>query len=517
MKYRVIELFAGIGGMTKAFIEAGFQVIWANDIRHDACEIFRNNNVAVEIVEDDINEIELKNIPNFDVLTSSFLLHTKSFADNNLMKKVVEIIAEKQPKAILLEGIKCDLRVNKGETFNQFIKVLNELGYQVVYKALKAKEYGGEPHNKERVYIVGFRDKRNFEVFSFPEPQPLKKGIHEIINVFDRKEDCYYYSETKHLYPVLKENIKNQHLIYSVQMVPGTKEIKFRHSDICPTFSNRWRNYFVRDNYGIRNLTIEEYLDFHGLLELKLEGISKKNIYQLVSNVSIVSIIKSIANRIGQVLAQNECRYDMDLMEYEQRSSRYQKKVEKGILDIKHFDNQINKNVVNLKNDMLISDQNSFENLIRIVENEGNSQKKGRALECLIKKFFEQVEGFRVFANEKTQTEEIDIYITNESKGEIWRKESQIFICECKNWDKKIGKNELIIFKSKIENRRKRAKLGFFIAWKGFAKTFTLESLRGSQGDIVIVLIEGWQIKEAIKSNRVEDYLKDWYFKAAML
>ncbi|MCU5733081.1 hypothetical protein [Bacillus pacificus] len=59
--------------------------------------------------------------------------------------------------------------------------------------------------------------------------------------------------------------------------------------------------------------------------------------------------------------------------------------------------------------------------------------------------------------------------------------------------------------------------MGFFIAWKGFAKTFTLESLRGSQGDIVIVPIEGWQIKEAIKSNRVEDYLKDWYFKAAML
>ncbi len=67
----------------------------------------------------------------------------------------------------------------------------------------------------------------------------------------------------------------------------------------------------------------------------------------------------------------------------------------------------------------------------------GILKKKGRALECLIKKFFEQVEGFRVFANEKTQTEEIDIYITNESKGEIWRKESQIFICECKNWDKK--------------------------------------------------------------------------------
>lgn len=114
----------------------------------------------------------------------------------------------------------------------------------------------------------------------------------------------------------------------------------------------------------------------------------------------------------------------------------------------------------------------------------------------------------------KTKTEEIDIYIRNESKSEFWKKESIFFLGECKNWTEKCGKNELAVFRSKIENRRDRVKLGFFISWNGFTETYTYEDLRGSKGDILIIPITGQQIKECIIKGEIETFLKDWYRKA---
>lgn len=144
----------------------------------------------------------------------------------------------------------------------------------------------------------------------------------------------------------------------------------------------------------------------------------------------------------------------------------------------------------------------TFKQLIDIVENTQSSTDKGRALENLAYRLFETVPGFSINdVDKRTETEEIDIIILNDSKDPRFARESTYLLVECKNWTSKCGKNEFVIFKEKIENRGSRCKLGFLISWNGFTETITKEMLRGSREQLQIVLLEGQDIKRAVKTN----------------
>ncbi len=142
-----------------------------------------------------------------------------------------------------------------------------------------------------------------------------------------------------------------------------------------------------------------------------------------------------------------------------------------------------------------------------------DSNIKGRLLEELTHKFFSFVDGFEIIERLKTETEEIDLVILNKSTIPIWQKESSLILVECKNWSSKCGKNELVVFKEKIANRKGRAKIGFFVSWNGFAETFTKEDLRSSQGDILVVPVTGKNVVEAINSS-IEEHIEKWWVNA---
>lgn len=91
-----------------------------------------------------------------------------------------------------------------------------------------------------------------------------------------------------------------------------------------------------------------------------------------------------------------------------------------------------------------------------------------------------------------------------------------MILVECKNWTKKpAGKNEYVAFREKLENRRGRAKLGFFISGKGFAKTFGLEDLRNSKTDLLIVPVDLKHLIEMIeKQLNYADELQKLYVQA---
>ena len=111
--------------------------------------------------------------------------------------------------------------------------------------------------------------------------------------------------------------------------------------------------------------------------------------------------------------------------------------------------------------------------------------------------------------NINTETEEIDIVFRNESKHPIWQRESALILVECKNWvTKRVGKNEFVVFKEKIENRFGRCHLGFLICVDRFADTLTKEMLRSSKGDLLVVPIDGNQLLQLVDSeNRNQDLI----------
>ena len=163
-KLTVISLFSGAGGMDLGFINAGFDIIWANDFFKEAVESYRNN--IGDIVYGDITKIGSNEIPNHpDVIIGGFPCQGFSVANINrsmedkrnfLYKEMLRIIKDKKPKFFLAENVKGILSIERGEVIKMIVNDFESLGYKVDYKLVNAAEYG-VPQQRERVLIMGNR------------------------------------------------------------------------------------------------------------------------------------------------------------------------------------------------------------------------------------------------------------------------------------------------------------------------------------------------------------------------
>lgn len=116
---RVLSLFCGCGGLDKGFANAGYDIIWANDIDHYACQTYAAN-FGNHVVEGDIFKIKLEDMPTFDMLIGGFpcqpfsmMGEERGFEDarGTLFFRIAEIIKHKieigeKPKVIVLENVR---------------------------------------------------------------------------------------------------------------------------------------------------------------------------------------------------------------------------------------------------------------------------------------------------------------------------------------------------------------------------------------------------------------------------
>lgn len=143
----------------------------------------------------------------------------------------------------------------------------------------------------------------------------------------------------------------------------------------------------------------------------------------------------------------------------------------------------------------------SLDALVDAVDTTASADDKGRTLEELCSRLFASVAGFAVTGRIRTETEEIDISVLNDSAEPRLRREGALILAECKNWTGKCGKNEFVVFNSKLENRSQRCTLGFLVSWNGFSGTVTKEMLRGSREQILVVPITGEDVRGAVRSG----------------
>ncbi len=175
-KLTVASLFAGCGGLDLAFKQAGFDILWANDNNHWACETFKKN-FGDHIVEGDVSNIKAKDIPAVDVILGGFPCQDFSMLwkrggitteRGNLYRHFVRIVREKKPKLFIAENVKGILTANKGEAVKQIIADFAKTGYDVEVHPVNFADYGA-PQFRQRVLIVGVR-KDLKKQFSFPKP-----------------------------------------------------------------------------------------------------------------------------------------------------------------------------------------------------------------------------------------------------------------------------------------------------------------------------------------------------------
>lgn len=164
-KRKLVSLFSGAGGMDIGFINAGFEIIWANDFFEDAVNSYRKN-IGRHMVHGDITKISSDDIPNgADVIIGGFPCQGFSIANtkrsmedqrNFLYKEMLRIIKDKQPKFFVAENVKGLLSMCKGGVIEMIVNDFSQLGYDVEYHIVNAAEYGA-PQTRERLVIIGNR------------------------------------------------------------------------------------------------------------------------------------------------------------------------------------------------------------------------------------------------------------------------------------------------------------------------------------------------------------------------
>ncbi len=164
-KFRVISLFSGAGGMDLGFINAGFDIVWANDFFKEAVESYKKN-ISEDIVFGDITKIKSSEMPDdIDLVIGGFPCQGFSVANtkrsmkderNFLYKEMLRVIKDKNPKFFVAENVKGILSMEKGKVIEMIKKDFESLGYKVDARLLNAAEYG-VPQARERVVIIGNR------------------------------------------------------------------------------------------------------------------------------------------------------------------------------------------------------------------------------------------------------------------------------------------------------------------------------------------------------------------------
>ena len=204
--FRFIDLFAGIGGIRRGFEAIGGQCVFTSEWDEYAQKTYRANYPDdAHTIAGDITKVDTINIPEHDVLLAGFPCQPFSIAGvskkNSLGKAhgfecdtqgtlffdVARIIADKRPKAFLLENVKNLKSHDKGNTFKIIRRTLEkDLGYRVDVRIIDAK--GFVPQHRERIFIVGFRDDTDFSFDDFVPPAKDSKVMADILHPEDGSE-----------------------------------------------------------------------------------------------------------------------------------------------------------------------------------------------------------------------------------------------------------------------------------------------------------------------------------------
>ena len=320
-------LFSGIGGIELGFEQAGFKILWSNEIDENCAKTYRHNHKH-ELINEDIRKIDFGKLKPVDILTGGFPCqafsvagYRKGFKDDrgNMFFEICRAIEElpKKPKVLMLENVKNIKGHDHGKTAKVITNSLRELGYSVFWNVFNTSLHAGIPQNRERTFIICFKDEADWEFNlkkscskSFSEQMPLpkaknKKNIKEILETGEIDEK-FYYKQDFYAYKDLKKTIKSKDTVYQWRRV----YVRENKSGECPTLTANMGTGghnvpLVLDNLGIRKLTPRECLSLQGYPKsFKFpDTVAQSQRYKQAGNSVTVKLIYKIAEIIKKSLS----------------------------------------------------------------------------------------------------------------------------------------------------------------------------------------------------------------------
>ena len=310
---RTLDLFAGVGGIRLGFEKAGFKTVFSNDFEKQCKDTYDLNFAKAKLLVEDIRNIDPQELPDFDFLLGGFPCQAFSVAGyrhgfedlkgrGNLFFDIARILDQKKPEGFLLENVKNLKTHDSGNTFKVISETLNELGYKIKYKVLNSMEFGNVPQNRERIYIVGFKDQDKIDNFNFPESMPLSRKIEDIL---ETDVDEKYYYNGKPLYTKLKDEVNEQGQVYQWRR----QYVRKNKKGVCPTLTANMgmggHNVpIIYDGKGIRKLTPRECFRLQGFPEdFKLPAnLADSRLYKQAGNSVSVPVVERIARAMYECL-----------------------------------------------------------------------------------------------------------------------------------------------------------------------------------------------------------------------
>lgn len=310
--FRTLDLFAGVGGIRLGFEKAGFETVFANDFEEACRRTYDLNFPTAKLVVEDLRNIGIDDLPEFDFLLGGFPCQAFSIAGyrqgfkdekgrGNLFFDIARILEARKPQGFLLENVKNLKAHDGGKTFQIIQDALADLGYHVKYKVLNSMEYGNIPQNRERVYIVGFRNKAYADRFEFPEPVKLTVKITDLL---EKKVPEKYYYNGKPLYKKLVKSVTEENRVYQWRR----QYVRENKSGVCPTLTANMGTGghnvpIIKDKKGIRKLTPLECFRVQGFpLDYALPEIADSSLYKQAGNSVSVPVLERVAKKMMEVM-----------------------------------------------------------------------------------------------------------------------------------------------------------------------------------------------------------------------
>lgn len=329
-KIKSIDLFAGIGGIRLGFDNAfgdEIETVFVSEWDEYAQKTYKANFKDNFEIAGDITTIDEKDIPAFDICLAGFPCQAFSLAGKHqgfnddykgkcrgtLFLDVARICEYHKPKVIFCENVKGLTIHDKGQTFKIIVDTFRNLGYKVFTKILNSKDFG-VPQNRERIYIVCFREDIAPEEFVFPEGTDSTKCIRDIIE--DAPIDSKYYLSDTYLNTLKAHKARHEsrgngfgYVVRDLDGISGTivcggmgregNLIKdSRPHSMTPTTHIKG-NINTED---IRKMTPREWARLQGFPDDFILPLADVHLYKQFGNSITVNVIEAIANNIKNTL-----------------------------------------------------------------------------------------------------------------------------------------------------------------------------------------------------------------------
>ena len=333
-KIKVASLFCGCGGMDlgvlggfsflgKEYKENPFEIVYSVDFDEYCTQIY-NENFKHKCVVKDVRNIEIGELPDFDMLIGGFPCQSFSISAQNpprlgfkdergmLFFEMVKILKERHPRFFIAENVKGILSANEGKAFPMIINEFRGAGYHVMYKLLNASDYG-VPQKRERVIIMGFLNYEDYNMFKFPSKikSEDKKVLGDVIIPEDNNNESLFFSEKAVAGMMAVREKMNKGRVQSLDGPCNTisshlAKVSLNSTDPVLYVDGRYRRFSTREAARIQSFPDS----------FRLNSVSQGRQYKAIGNAVPPVMMWYIMNSLKKVLAVHQLSFLSVLNKY---------------------------------------------------------------------------------------------------------------------------------------------------------------------------------------------------------